>query len=183
MTELVVTANIQKLLNGQRINMYDFKSKFESVSLWDSLKNHWISVNIEALNFFSVRYIDWNSVNFHGISEILTDSNLECERRDDVTIPIFLLESTRTRVSFTQQAVQPGYMEYGALRRCCFCSRDVTCLPFMLHGSGAVRRGAAPRWFFIHAQRAPARRRRSCRCNNDSCGASAYDVTQAPLPI
>jgi len=50
-------------------------SKFESMRFSDSVKIHWIPVNIVfTTELFQWFYIDWHSVNFDWITEILTDS-------------------------------------------------------------------------------------------------------------
>jgi len=48
-------------------------SKFESVNVWNSEKIHWISVNIEPLKKFSGAVLIEIQVNFHWISETITD--------------------------------------------------------------------------------------------------------------
>jgi len=51
-------------------------SKFESVIVSRFSENHWIW-QYSTSEFFQWCHIDWNSVNFHWISETFTDSNLE----------------------------------------------------------------------------------------------------------
>jgi len=52
-----------------------------NLNQWESLKFSENSMNISKYStneFFQWCYIGWNFVNFHWISENLTDSNLEC---------------------------------------------------------------------------------------------------------
>jgi len=77
------------------------KKKTLNLNQWESLrfsKTHWFQVNTAPLNFSVVtwlsRYTDWNSVNFHWISDTFTDSkvfwySLKTSRRKDSRSRIF----------------------------------------------------------------------------------------------
>jgi len=72
-----VSPHVTKPMRARLKASWISHSLFESVSVWDSVKIHWIG-QYSTTDFFQWCYIDWNSVNFGWFLETLTVSNLEC---------------------------------------------------------------------------------------------------------